>query len=177
MVETRNRLRRRPLRPLVDNGDGTYSVVLSQGRLAIVDSEDAALVGQYIWSAVKRERGRFYAVTSCKNGGKFQRIYLHRLVLGGNPEVVDHADGDGLNNRRSNLRATTQANNVKNIRRSSLNTSGYKGVHRTKNGRWQAQIKAAGRSRYIGNFDTPEAAHDAYCKAAAELHGEFARTA
>lgn len=86
--------------------------------------------------------------------------------------VVDHINGDRVDNRSANLRVCTRGQNLCNRGKTSLNTSGYKGVvfHQKK---WKAQIGFQGRHRYIGVFDTQEEAHIAYCAKAKELHGEF----
>jgi hypothetical protein len=91
---------------------------------------------------------------------------------------VDHIDGNGLNNTWSNLRLASGSQNCANTGIRSSNTSGYKGVHYYKrNKKWGAIIRDGGRSQFLGLFSTPELAHMAYCKAAAELHGDFARGA
>jgi hypothetical protein len=91
-------------------------------------------------------------------------------------EVVDHADGGKLNNRRENLRVTTQKNNARNARRSKVNSSGYKGVSfHAQRKKWRALIRIDGKRKSLGEFDTPEQAYAAYCKAAIEHFGEYAR--
>lgn len=93
--------------------------------------------------------------------------------------IVDHEDLDKDNNRIANLREATGSENAYNRPKSSLNTTGFKGVARyskqyTK-AKYRAHIRAKGKRVFLGLFHTPEEAHAAYCKAAAELHGEFAR--
>lgn len=94
------------------------------------------------------------------------------------PRLIDHADGNGLNNAFDNLRIATTAENAWNAKAPRNNTSGYKGVCwvKTEN-RWGARITFNGKRRFLGYYDTPELAHMAYCKAATELHGDFARAA
>ncbi len=111
-----------------------------------------------------------------------QRYRAHRLAVfymtGQWPsDEVDHKDGDGLNNRWDNLRVATRSQNHANSKRASDNTTGFKGVRKQRNGRYQARIAIKGKRLHLGTFQTPEAAHAAYCKAAKELFGEFARTA
>jgi hypothetical protein len=89
---------------------------------------------------------------------------------------IDHINGIKSDNRLCNLRDATRSQNQHNRGAYANNESGFKGVHwsKSKNG-WGAQISIHGKSAWLGLFDTPEAAHAAYCKASAELHGEFGR--
>lgn len=91
---------------------------------------------------------------------------------------VDHRNCDRADNRWANLREATHAQNCRNTGPRATNTSGFMGVRWHARGRrWQARIHVDGREIYLGLFDTPEAAHAAYCAAAHQLHGQFARTA
>ena len=107
---------------------------------------------------------------------------MHRVILGrelGRPlqkrESVDHIDGDGLNNRRVNLRIASVTQNAQNAKLSKRNKVGLKGVswHQSDR-RGQASISVNGRRKFRGYFDTSEEAHAAYCAAADVYHGEFA---
>lgn len=90
---------------------------------------------------------------------------------------IDHANGDKGDNRISNLRVATAFENQWNTPRKPESCSGFKGVTWSKaSSRWRARISAGGKSVWLGLFDTPEAAHAAYCEAAKKYHGEFART-
>ena len=105
--------------------------------------------------------------------------YAHRFVFlmhhGYLPEQIDHIDGNRANNAIENLRPATNSQNQQNRAKQKTNTSGYKGVHWRKDaGKWQAQIAINGKRKHLGYFDTAEQAHEAYCKTAIELHGEFA---
>jgi len=87
--------------------------------------------------------------------------------------VVDHIDGDNLNNHIENLRLITKSQNMMN--RSKNKNSMYKGVYFNKNkNKWSAKIQCDSEVTCLGTFDTPELAHAAYCKAATELHKEYA---
>ena len=105
----------------------------------------------------------------------------HRLawlyMTGEWPQVrLDHRDGNRANNAWINLRLSTQSQNVANSRRRKASASGFKGVSFCKfTGRWRAVIKQDYKFRCLGRFDTPEAAHAAYCEAARMAFGEFAR--
>lgn len=90
---------------------------------------------------------------------------------------IDHIDGNKLNDRQDNLREATRAQNARNVGRTRANKSGYKGVDWfAPQQKWRARIKADTMSKFLGYFDSPEEAHEAYKKAAAVLHGEFANT-
>lgn len=107
----------------------------------------------------------------------------HRLawfyMTGNWPELeVDHRFGHTDDNRWSELRQATPCQNKQNMRRHRDNRTGLKGVHFHKGtSRWCAQIMHEGKKIYLGLFDRPEDAHAAYCKAASDLHGNFARVA
>jgi hypothetical protein len=88
---------------------------------------------------------------------------------------LDHINGDGCDNRIVNLRLATASENMRNRRRRSDNTSGFKGVSWSKrSGRWIAHIGINRKIIHLGLFDTKEAAAAAYAEAAARLHGKFA---
>lgn len=162
------------LRPIRIDGNVAY-VPLTRGLKAIIDAADAEVVGQYNWHS-HFKRGQAYAATNGPRGGpKRVHLSLHRLII--DPPagvVVDHINGDGLDNRRSNLRVATNAENGRNRRISVANKSGFKGVDFNR-GRWRATIRDGSRPVFLGRFKTPEEAHDAYCKAAVKLHGDFSR--
>lgn len=149
-------------------------VPLSGGYVAIVDAADAGQVLQHKWSA-KQGRRTVYARRNVRRpDGTYASQSLHQFLTG--YELTDHRNGDGLDNRRANLREATPGENGQNCRKRSHNTSGFKGVtwhkHRRK---WLAQIKSGdGKNRFLGYFLTAEGAAHAYDAAARELHGEFA---
>lgn len=106
----------------------------------------------------------------------------HRLVWGWlygedpGQQMMDHINGTKRDNRPWNLRLATKSQNQWNTAAPSTNTSGYKGVtwHRA-TARWTARIRCEGKKKHLGLYNTPEEAHQAYCKAAKRIHGNFAR--
>lgn len=154
-------------------GDVAY-VPLTKGYEAVIDAVDAAAVGQHNWCAEVRAHA-VYAVRSISGESI---IRMHRwLMKTPTGLVTDHINGDGLNNRRANLRVATHSQNLHNQRTNSHNARGLKGAfYRPREKRWQSHIRVAGKTHYLGFFKTPEAAHQAYCEASALFHGAFSRT-
>lgn len=163
------------IRPIRVEGDVAY-VTLTRGYEAVIDANDVPLVEGFNWQAQLRKWG-VYAVRSERGVPKRGAILMHRVILGEPKDLdVDHIDGNGLNNRKCNLRKATKSQNMHNqgVRRS--NTSGFKGVSwRESRNKWVAQICLKGKVKYLGMFDTPEDAYSAYCDASQKLHGEFSK--
>ena len=147
-------------------------VPLSGGQVAKVDRDDYPLVANGGWTLVRIGRVN-YARRSVKHpDGIWRNEYMHRLIL--RAETVDHRNGDGLDNRRSNLRPATRAQNLQNISRPP-GESGFRGVeHYPKKGKWRANIGYGGKCIRLGYFNSPEDAAHARDAKARELHGEFA---
>lgn len=165
-------------------GDLAY-IPLTQGYEAIIDAEDVPLVEGWNWTAdidLRRCDGSIRTVYARRNdysGAKPRKVRMHR-VIAGTPEgfETDHEDGDGLNNRRNNLRTATKGQNQHNGKIRLTNTSGLKGAHfRKAVGKWHASITKDRKQHYLGLFNCPTAAHFAYVKASRDLHGEFGRAA
>jgi AP2 domain len=142
------------------------------GRVALVDDEDYELVAARRWYVFEVERNG-------RTNGPYARshhVFMHTLITGW--PRVDHADHDGLNNQRSNLRpATTAQNNANQRPRLDSRGSRYKGVCFNRKYRrrpWYAQIRSGGVNIFLGNFATEEEAARAYDSAALERWGEFA---
>ncbi len=150
-------------------------IPLHGGVFATIDAADIPLVTGYRWGRT-RTRGRCYAIARLNlPGGRRQNIFMHRLILQPEPHSqVDHIDGDALNNRRSNLRQCSHAENMRNTFKRPSNAAGYKGVWKHGRG-YYASIQKAGEKVRIGPFSTPELAAAAYAGAATILFGEFAR--
>lgn len=138
---------------------------------ALVDDEDLDLVSQYRWYALV-SRQTTYATRAFRVSGKQTSQTMHTFLTGW--PLTDHIDRDGLNNRRSNLRQATPAENVGNLR-SRRGASEYKGVCRVSGStKWRAYIALERKQRHLGRFDTEEEAALAYNAAALEQWGEYA---
>lgn len=169
------------IRPIRIEGNIAY-VPLTQGYEAIIDAENVPLVNGVNWCAdvARRKDGSIrcvYAIGLDSSGCKPRRVKLHRVLMGEPVGFeVDHCDGNGLMNRRKNLRVATKSQNQHNQRLGVANASGAKGVSWYKrHNKWQAHITLNGKQKYLGLFQTIEAAAEAYAKASKEMHGSFGR--
>jgi hypothetical protein len=154
----------------------------SNGAPILVDDDDYEDLIQFSWYITHNG----YAARCVYENGRQTSERMHRRIMGlksGDPREVDHRFGLKLDNRKSELRICTTAQNLCNVGIRKDNTSGYKGVKLRRKGRgdkmrggkkWETRISHNGKNRYIGCFETPEEAYAAYCKVARELHGEFA---
>lgn len=134
----------------------------------LIDARDKAVLSEGSW----------YVDSLGYVAGEYrgQRTRLHRVIAKAKKgQCVDHINRNKLDNRRVNLRIATHAENLRNTKFRSNNTSGYRGVYLCKvTGRWRAQIRAEDRTRQLGRFRTAVAAARVYDLAARQLHGEFA---
>jgi len=157
-------------------------IKLSQGLVTIVDREDEDLVALR-WHARDGRGGKYYAGRWLRIGARRQCESLHRVVIGRvvaqELDFVDHVNGDTLDNRRSNLRPATRAQNGQNTgaRYVGASAGGLRGVSfHSPRGRWCARIRVGGKQVSLGYFDNVIEAAIAYDNAARSCHGAFANT-
>lgn len=135
-----------------------------------VDDETAEWAEEYRWHVHKG-----YAAFTRGSGGGAQRLYLHRILADApKGEVIDHVNGDKLDNRRTNLRRATVSQNGANVAKLSTNKSGLKGVVKHKD-RFRAYIHKERKTFYLGTFGSAEEAACQYDTKAKEMFGKFAR--
>ena len=150
-------------------------IALGGGKVALVDDCDFEFLNRVKWKPLKTKTGNYYAVhTYTSSAGVRTILAMHKLVA--QPRygfLVDHINGNGLDNRRENLRLATRIQNAHNRRPNRRSKSGFKGVSLA--GRnWRAQIVAHGQRHDLGSFGNTYAAARAYNAAAQKYHGEFA---
>lgn len=141
-------------------------IKLARGVYTTVSKQDYEKVSKFKWYA------------SCSRGitvAARYRMLMHRFIMNAKKnELVDHRDGNTLNNRRRNLRKATHAQNTRN-RRKQKSKSRYKGVCWYKDRhKWSAQIRFNRKLKHLGTFTNEIRAAQAYDRAARQLFGVYA---
>lgn len=155
-------------------------ILLTRGYVALVDDKDYERVSAFKWYASVKDHRRVVAISGKRVNGRTKHTVMHRFLLGvTDPKIlVDHKNGNTLDNTRANLRPCTSAQNSKNYRKTTKKkTSQFKGVCFT--GRallrpWVAQIRIGGKPTNLGYFPDENEAAKAYDAAARKHYGEFA---
>lgn len=151
----------------------------NKGHIAIVDDCDEILA-ELNWQ-VQKNKNLLYAYRTTGGRKAVKNQKMHREVMErmmGKPlekwQQVDHINGNGLDNRRENLRIATRVQNMANSRKRVDNTSGFKGVSKAKRkGKWRARLAVDGKEKTVGYFDNPKDAWDARNILGRELFGDF----
>lgn len=144
-------------------------IITKEGKEVLVDDEDFEYLSEFDWGMAKD-----YPRTTIQNTS----YYLHKMVMGvSSDSLVDHVDGNTLNNQKSNLRKCSKLENSRNRKLSKRNKSGYKGVTwYSRNEKWRASISVNNKVLWLGLFVNPVDAAIAYDLAAKRYYGEFAKT-
>jgi AP2 domain len=150
-------------------------VAVGKDYNAMVDPDDLGLVLEGPKWQPDIQSHTVYASRKRSKDGVRYKEYMHRLITGARSDhVVDHQDGDGLNNTRPNLRRCTHANNIR-ARRGTRGTSKYRGVFWSKRAnKWLAKINKDGRQFVCGQYASEEDAARAYNTKARRLFGKYA---
>lgn len=152
-------------------------IPLTQGQFAMIDDADFEAVSQFKWHASK-SCGRFYAKRGLrKSNGKLTTQFLHHFLMPG-VSMVDHIDGNSLNDQRENMRPATYRQNARGFRRKAKGkTSKFRGVYwKQKNKKWVASLVVHRKTLHLGIFKSETDAAHAYDSAALFYHGEWAST-
>lgn len=163
------------VREAIEFLDGVTLVPLTKGQFAFIDTIDAPEITKFNWTFLSAG----YAYRWDRTVTPKKCIYMHRAInRTPDDKLTDHKDGNGLNNRRDNLRAATPGQNSMNSQLRTTTRSGFKGVsYFPQTNRWRAYYRLNNKFKHIGFFKTPEEAHEAYKKHASKTYGEFFKAA
>lgn len=141
-----------------------------------IDDNDYELIKNFKWNILEVTPNNKYATTYIER----KLVLMHRLLMGfPKGKEIDHIDGNGLNNSRSNLRICSHKDNLRNRKINKNNKSGFKGVNylATKGKKkWRSYIYVNGKTINLGYYLTSQEAAEAYEKASKEYFGEYARS-
>lgn len=149
---------------------------MNHGHTAIIDNEEYAKVKNYKWYVAK-DKNTYYVQAHIVLNDKKTTIKMHRIIMDAKRnQILDHIDGNGLNNQKINLRFCTNSENLRNAKKRNNTSSKYKGVawncvHKY----WQANIYVNGKLKSLGIYRDEYKAAKAYDRAAKKYFGEFAR--
>ncbi len=148
----------------------TQRIPLTKGQVALVDDADYRWLAQWDW----RFSSAGYALRTIYPHNKRRDIQMHRVIMDAQRgQLVDHINGNRLDNRRCNLRLVSRSQNQWNRRKNRKGSSPYKGVSYHRKG-WHARIRWHRRRLHLGYYDTPEMAARVYDATARHLFGEYA---
>ncbi len=147
------------------------TLTLSKGQVALVDDKDFVWLKKYKWTLCTAMEGKQYAITNPQRKKRRKIFKMHRIIAGAKTgEVVDHIDGNGLNNQRANLRIVTQRQNMLNRKDQRSNIIGIT-KHRDK---YWARIRYQGKHISLGLFTDQSEAIEAYKNASKKYYDDKA---
>ena len=158
------------------------TVKLTRGKSAIVDASDYDWINQWKWCADK-SKNIWYSHRTIYNKeiigkGRFVKVRMHRLIIGAaKGEIVDHINGNGIDNRRENLQICSHSDNIQKGHHRP-NQYGYLGVSYSEDctiRHWKARISNNGKRYELGHFLTSKDAAKAYDEEATRIHGATAK--
>lgn len=145
-------------------------------HIVYYDEIDAEIISNHTWHIQKKDNNYYSGTNIYVGQSRSDMVLMHRMIMGLPSEIIDHIDGNGLNNRRGNLRKATIKQNVRNSRVASNNNTGYKGV--SKDGwtnLWRVWIEVDGKRISGGRFASKNEAAVKYNELAKQYFGDFAR--
>lgn len=150
-------------------------IPLTQGKYAIVDDDMFDYLNQWKWYAWKHGN-TWYALRNTGRKPNRSNERMHRVIMNARKtQEVDHINGDGLDNRRCNLRLCTRSQNMGNVKAYKNSSSRFKGVSWNKiNKNWRAYIRVNGKMLNLGSFKSEIEAAKAYDNKAIEVFRTFA---
>ncbi len=133
---------------------------LSNSQISIVDKEDFDFLNQWNWSFDGNYATRSQHIRISKNKYRSKKIYMHRLIMGNEDElVIDHINKNKIDNRKSNLRFSTVSSNIRNGSLRKSNKSGVQGVYWCKfSKKWVSQIMVKRKHIHLGKFSNKQEA-------------------
>lgn len=148
-------------------GDHAFQVV-GAWAVCLVSLADGKILNDFYWSAWSPPNRKTSYVIRNKTVS-YGAARMHRLILT-QAEVIDHVNGNGLDNRRANLRDADKFQSAQNRTRKNKKGTVWK------MGAWEVRVQAYGVRKYIGRFRSMEDANRAYCDALIVMHKQFANT-
>lgn len=146
-------------------------------KIVLIDDEDWNLIKDFTWYPWSTKRHNSIYVRAAVPGIRGKEVRLHRLIMNAKPgQLIDHKNGNALDNRKENLRITNSLGNNMNSTKRKSSTSKFKGVHwGTREQKWKCQIQYNKKKIALGTYNSEIEAAKAYNKAALLYHGEYAR--
>lgn len=156
---------------IIDDDNGCR-IVTAKGEELLVDREMLPMLSQHSWCMTSYKNDHIYAVANINK----KLVRMHRLILNCNSsDVVDHINGNTLDNRKCNLRICTAKDNSRNATVSKNNSSGVTGVSQLPNGKWRTRIMVDRKEISLGHYDDFNTAVEVRLRAEQKYFGEFSR--